>query len=124
MLSSRLLAPPNSMVLLLDPGCIEIPSQWSGQGIIATQHCVMIGCRCELDGATEFLLGDLAEMHESTAAVFEGLVNTPSKRVNLVSALNEVILEAPVSSTQTRVHIWCNDSREPDRIAIGIKPCE
>jgi hypothetical protein len=88
--------------------------------VMGTEDCILIGCLCEVDGETEFLLADLDELHESSTLVYDGLLNTPSLRLTLSTSQDEVVLESPVSTRRTWVRIWANDPSEPNRVAIGI----
>jgi hypothetical protein len=117
---SARVAPPNSLVLVLDPSGGTIPASLNGELIAATDSCLAIGCRAEDDGETEFILGNSDSIGRGERPAFEGTLKTPSRKIAVRSVLGTMILEMPVPSGETMVRVWVNDPQEPDCITIGI----
>jgi hypothetical protein len=88
--------------------------------IAATSSCIAVGCRSESDGETEFILGTTGDIDPGLHPAFEGMLKTPNRKVAVRSVLGKTILEATVSELQTKIRVWVNDPKEPDRIIIGI----
>jgi hypothetical protein len=120
MMGRAKIAPPHSVILVSEPGRGDIPILSHGSPIAATASCIAIACRSEADGATEFILGSLAEVGTDAAPVFSGVLETPGNLVALQTVFNEVIIESPVSTNNTKVTIWISDPYEPDRIVVGL----
>jgi len=114
------LALPHSLVLVLDPIFGEIPASLSGELITATNSCLAIGTRPEMDGETELVLGNSESIDQEERPAFKGILRTPSHKIAICSALNVTLIEMLVPSIETVVRVWVNDSTEPDRIIIGI----
>lgn len=120
MVDSTRTAPPNSLVLVMDPQGGEIPGSMNQSLISATNSCIAIGCLAEDDGETEILLGLGSDMDPGERPVFEGRVATPSRKISVKTVLGGILLESAVPAAETRIRVWANDSAEPDRIMIGI----
>lgn len=74
----------------------------------------------EDDGETEIVLGSYGSVDTDKELVFEGLLQTPNRKLVVRTVRGVTLLELPVPTTETKVMIWVNDSSEPDRIAVGV----
>ena len=117
---SAKVAPPNSLVLIADPSDGEIPDTMGGSLIAATSSCIAVGCRSEIDGETDFVLGAAREVDPGNGPVLTGRLETPSRKLAVRSVVGQTILEALVPDRVTSIRIWVNDPNEPDRVTIGI----
>lgn len=72
------------------------------------------------DGDTEVSLGSTQEVNPEGPPIFDGLLETPTRTVNIETAEGELVLQSEVSSENTRVRIWTNAPREPDKIVVGL----
>ena len=121
MAASKRLAPPYSVVLISAPGEGKVPDSLRGQLIAATKSCVAVGCLCEVDGESEFVLGACSEVNPGGPPTYEGKISTPNRRLEISSVLGDSILTTQVSQHETIVRIWANDPKEPDRVIVGIE---
>lgn len=113
-------APPNSLVLVMDPRGGEIPASMNQSLVSATNSCIAIGCLSEDDGETDVCLGPRSNVDSGERPVFDGTLATPSRKVAVKTVLGETLLEATVPAAVTHIRVWANDAAEPDRIVIGI----
>ncbi len=120
MTTSIRVAPPNSVVLVEDSSGGEIPDSMKQSLIAATDSCIAVGCMAEDDGETEIVLGSYGSVDADKELVFEGLLQTPNRKLVVRTVRGVTLLELPVPTTETKVVIWVNDSSEPDRIAVGV----
>lgn len=113
------LAPPNSLLLVLDPRTGELPTSLAGTPIATTSSGLAIGTLAEVDGETEVHLVDAAEAREPSqlAMRWDGVLTTTG-RLGILTIYNEVLLEMDVGDL-VRVQVWTNDSVEPDVIWIA-----
>jgi hypothetical protein len=111
-------APPNSLVLVMDHTIGDIPKTMGRARISATESCVAVGCRMEQDGPTEINLGQFHEVAPLGELVFDGEISTPSKRLSICSVINEIVLSSRVVSESTGVRVFADDTREPDTIFV------
>jgi len=111
-------APPYSMVLVMDPSVGQIPESFSGRLVAATSSCIALGTCPEVDGPTQITLGDTPPSGAARHSVFDGHLETPAHRIEVQSALCEVLLGIDVPGDLMRVRIWVNDQRWPDAIDI------
>src|SRR2546421_3089393 len=91
------LAPPNSIILVMDPNAHELPKSVSGALVSATPTAVAIGCRAEIDGETEVRLGPDREVNPGTAPAFAGRLETPTGVVSVRTTLDEEVLTLRVA---------------------------
>ena len=113
------IAPPYSLVLVEDETGGELPDMVEGSRIAATDSCVAVGTRCEIDDETEFRLGAHPDVDPGTQPIFQGRLETPSRRLAIRSVLNEIILQTPVPLPETMIYIRVNHPTEPDQVIVG-----
>lgn len=118
------IAPPNSVVLLMDRSVGEIPDAMSGRLVAATSTCVAVGTLSEHDGLTRITLADESAEGATDRLVFDGMLETPSGTLSVCSVLDEVVLQIAVQSARTRVHIWADDDTEPANLRIVVGDVE
>jgi hypothetical protein len=82
-------------------------------------RCRWRSCLADIDGETEFTLGETYDVDPGNAPIFHGKLKTPNCRIVLHTAEDETILQATVPRRETVVHIWVNDASEPDQIIVG-----
>lgn len=114
------IAPPNSLVLVMDPSVAQIPESMFGELVASTSTCIAIGTLSEHDGRTYIALGDNQNVAPKRAPTFDGILQTPDYRIAVCSVLDDVILEIKVATCRTRVRMWANDSMEPSQIYIIV----
>jgi hypothetical protein len=118
------IAPKNSLVLIMDPTIGDVPESMHGSLVAATSSCVAVGTRSELDGETRISISDeplATECASEQYTVFDGLLDTPSKRVSVCTVHDQPIMALDVPGTTTRVQIWANHDSEPDDIRIVVR---
>lgn len=115
-------APPNSLVFVMDDRVGEIPEDTGAAPIVATPSCVVVGTLMELDGETEVRMSGPEHFTRSadlnlgwsgsiaSAGVLE--VSTADAQCLLSMQLQEV--RSPT------VDIWTNDENEPDLIWVVV----
>lgn len=113
-------APPNSIVAISDPSGGEIPIPPESSRIAATSSFLVVGCLSFMDGETEFTLGNREEVDPGKPTAFDGTLETPSRAIQVATVFDEVLLRADVPSDRTRVRVWTNDPKWPDRVIIGL----
>jgi hypothetical protein len=86
--------------------------------IASTASCVAIGTLCEMDGETEITLADGPPVKSDAPPIFDGMLDSPSRRIGVFTSDNNCAMEIVASHVQTRIRIWTNHCSEPDRIHI------
>lgn len=113
------IAPPNSLILVMDQSIGDIPVSMGDGRVAATESCIAVGTLCHIDGETWVgLSGEGFQDAAEYALVFDGSLKTPSRRLSICNVYLEEILGIDAGA-QTRVRIWTNDESEPDRIRIS-----
>jgi hypothetical protein len=120
MQSSIKIAPPNSLFFISDSTGGETPKIAKGPRIWSTKTCIAIGCLAFMDGETEISLGSVQEVDPGGEPAFDGVLETPNHRVVISTVERKVLLNSPVNGSHTRVRVWVNHPKEPDKIQIGL----
>ena len=110
-------APPNMLVLIGDRTG-DIPETMAGRLVAATSTRVAVGTQYAYDGETSITLSDESVDAMDGTLAFDGVLETPSRKMTICTVLNEVLLEMNVPTDLTRVQIWTNHPSEPDTIAV------
>jgi hypothetical protein len=77
MAASAKVAPPYSVVVISDSEPAELPKDMEDSCIASTSTCIVVGCRADVDGETEFVLGATSEVDPGSHPIFEGMLETP-----------------------------------------------
>ncbi len=113
------IAPPNSVILVMDPDTGEIPQTMGNQVVSATESCIAIGCRSEDDGPTEIILESATEVKPSNVdLVFDGELSTPNRTLSICTVMNEDIMAVAVDGAKTRIRVYVDDPTEPIRVIV------
>lgn len=114
------IAPPHSLILIEDSLSGQIPDSMNQSLVSATESCIAVGCRAEDDGETEIYLGHHLNSNIGVQLVFDGVLQTSSRKLAVRTVLGTTLLEMDVLETYTRLIILTNSPTEPDHIAIVI----
>jgi hypothetical protein len=121
MLNTIKVALPHSLLFIMDSSGGTIPKP-IGEGIVAsTDSCIAVGCTPDMDGETETVLGTMAEVIPGLHLLFEGFLNTPTRRLIFQTSHNETLIEMPTPNQNTRIRVWANHEIQPDKVTIGIE---
>lgn len=114
--------PPNGVVFVVDLSNedLEIPQYTEGQVAVANESCVFVAARADVDGdVTVKLSGSRSDTEGSSyLRVFDGSIRTPSRKVAIITAELEKILEIEVEEEKTHVTIWVDDTSYPSVISV------
>jgi hypothetical protein len=92
-----------------------------GAVILATTSCVSIACLMWQDGQTEVTLGPIREVDTGEIAAFDGMLETPHRVVVVSTVEGDTVVRTVVPDTHTRLRIWLNRPKEPDKVVIGVE---
>lgn len=120
MTKHKTIRPINSLIVIEDAQGGEAPEWADGQLILASPSCIFVGCYPEPDGPTQLILGVRHEVDAAGVPAFDGMLETPSRTVAVTTVDREVLLAEDVPGTTTRIRIWPNHDRWPDRIVVGL----
>lgn len=111
----------NSLLFVKDADAKTLPVIDGNGAVWSTPSSVAIGCMPDCDGVTEIILGDLSEIQgNELKLLFEGQLETPSRRLIVQTVLAEKVLQRDVSDTATRLQVWTNGLRDTDKIVVGV----
>ena len=126
MMNSLNIRPPNSIVFICDPVFLSdlsrgtIPVLESGSALAATESRISIACASEQDLPTEITFGPARDVAPEGAPIFDAQLETPSRTVNLATVDQDAVVSSSVTEARTRVRIWVNHPKEPDKVVVCI----
>ena len=111
-------APPNSLVLVVTAGDAEVPETMDGL-VASADACVAVGTKCEVDGRTKLVLtGGDDPTHAASHLVFDGRLRSQGS-IRIMSVLGETYLETSLEAPTARVRIWVDDMAEPEIVVVA-----
>lgn len=122
MVETTKIAPRNSQIVIVDPNAkkVDVPDYRESVPFVATSSCILFYCFPEVDGETEITLGNASEVDPGSSPVFDGHLLTPSKTLAIETVVRGSILRTLTLGVQTKLRIWSNAIRWPDKIVVGI----
>ena len=115
------ISPPNSLLLVMDRSVGIVPDSMEDGIVVSTTTCVAVGTLAETDGQTRIILTDENVMlFDDYSLIFEGILQTPSKRLSICTVMDEEVLSLEVSRPKIQITIWVNDDSEPNEIFVLV----
>lgn len=115
------ISPANSIIVVADGQDGKVPEiDDLSRPAWATSSCIIVRCRPDVDGPTEIVLGDRAEVDPGLPASFTSALRTPRRAVQLTEVGGELVLELPVATDITRVTIWVSHPEWPEQVIVGV----
>jgi hypothetical protein len=110
----------NSLLFIQDPTLDATPEIDGLLNVWSIPTCIAVGCLPDCEGTTEVTIGAGRELEGKGSLLFDGRLDTPSRTVIVETVLRQKILEKIVPGAATRVRIWTNGGRAPDKVMIGL----
>lgn len=119
------IAVPNAIIFVLDPSNkrVLVPDYAPGETIAANSTCVSVATAAEVDGEVSLHLGQpLSDSEKSGCAqIFRGSIETPGRKLAIVTSGFERVLETDVSAFVTRVTISTDAPSSPGVICVNVE---
>jgi hypothetical protein len=112
-------SPINSIVFVSDNLHTRPPVHQDSDLVHFNNESVSVGCYPEVSGSTVFTLGKSKEVSLESEPAFDGMIETPSRKLMITTVLDEILLETDVVDVNTRVRVWLNHPKWPDKVAVG-----
>jgi hypothetical protein len=116
-------AVPNALLFIRDARIAEVPDVDYGDGssVWSIPTCVVITCLIDSEGETDITVGNTSEVKPSNKLLFDGTLETPSRKLILEIVPDEKILEVSVPFATNRIRIWTDGHhRLAEKVVIGI----
>lgn len=116
------IAPPNSLVFVMDDRVGEIPEDTGAAPVVASPSSVAVGTLMELDGETEVRMSgpeDFTRSADLSLAWSGSIASAGVLEVSTADGQSLVSMELQEVHSPT-VDIWTNDDNEPDLIWIVV----
>jgi hypothetical protein len=110
----------NSLLYVRDPTTRELPEIDGNQAVWSTASCVAISCLPDSEGDTEVIIGPSSDIAEDGQPLFDGRIRTPSRTVIVETVLQEIILQAQVSTVDTRLRIWTDGHPATEKVTVAF----
>jgi hypothetical protein len=120
MIQTAHIRPVNSLVFVSDTNGGEVP-EWVRDGMVwSTSSCIAIVCYPEQDGPTDVILGNAAEVDPGGPPLFDGHLEVPNRTLVVSTVDQQTVMQADVLTPTTRLRVWTNHPRWPDKVTIGV----
>jgi hypothetical protein len=113
------IAPPNSLLFVSDPKWGDPIDFKIIKPVMWNETSVAICCLMSQDGETEVTLGSIDEVDPGWPPVFDDTI-TASKSIVVSTSEREILLERPVQASRSKIRVWTNREKEPDKVIVGI----
>jgi hypothetical protein len=116
-------AVPNGLLFIRDSKISDIPDTdfYDGASIYSIPTCIMLVCLVDSEGETDITVGEVGQIEPSNKLLFDGALETPSRRVMLEIVPGETVLEVDVPSATNRIRIWTDGRhRCAETVVIGL----
>jgi hypothetical protein len=118
---STTVRPINSLLFISDGHRGDVPIIENREPVVSNRSCVSFICFPEQDGPTRVARGATAEIDPGGMPVFNGEIETPTRRLIIWTVDDQTILEAAVPNARTHLRIWMDDLRWPERVVVGYE---
>lgn len=100
---------------------MEVPTYDPGSVASANSSCVSIRTIADVDGQVTIMLEPrLPNEAKSGVEVFQGTVETPSKRVAVVTPENKKLLEISLQETRARLRVVVDEEENPSKVWVAV----
>jgi hypothetical protein len=116
-------AVPNCLLFVRDSMVAEIPDVDYGEAkpIWSTATCIVVNCMVDSEGKTNITVGAAGQVFQTRRPIFDGLLETPSRKLILDLVSDEKVLEVGVPSAKSRIRVWTDGRHEcAEQVVIGI----
>jgi hypothetical protein len=116
-------AVPNALLFIRDARIPDVPDVDYGDGssVWSIRTCVVITCLVDSEGETDITIGDTSEVKPSNKLLFNGTLETPSRKLILEIVPDKKILEVSVPFATNRLRIWTDGRhRLAETVVIGL----
>jgi hypothetical protein len=119
---STKIAVPNGLLFVRDSKILDIPDLDDEQAAYwSIPTCIMIQCLVDSEGETSVSIGPANEIKREQKLLFDGTIDTPSRKVILEIVPGEQILEMTVPFATNRIRIWTDGRhRCAETVVIGL----
>lgn len=114
---------PNALLFIRDARIPDVPDVDYGDGssVWSIPTCVVITCLVDSEGETDITIGDTSEIKQSSKLLFNGTLETPSRKLILEIVPDKKILEISVPFATNRMRIWTDGHhRLAETVVIGL----
>jgi hypothetical protein len=97
----------------------DVPYNFAEVNIPSTPDCISIPCIYWNEGDTNFVVGAASEISPSTEPNFDGMLNTPYRKLVFFDAEVENFATMPVPTVKTRIRVWIDHPRQPQNVVVA-----
>lgn len=113
------IAPEYNSVYLAGRDLSDVPYNFSEKTIPSTPDCISIPCIYWNDADTNFTVGEASELAMPMPPTFDGILNTPDKRLVFFDANVPSFASLPVTTVKTRIRIWIDHPTQPEHVVVA-----
>ncbi len=112
---------PHGLAFVSDPQAGESPEPGLDAELVwANRECLMVKCTHIQEGETNIALSSNAADAMPQMPIFDDMLNTPSRAVQIWTSMQDILLEIDVPTQFTRVRVWMNHPKWADDILVVL----
>mgnify|MGYP006915176673 CR=1 FL=1 len=119
-MSKAIVAPTNSLLLVMDPAVGVPPTLTGNSGASATDSCVAVRTLMEYDGETTVFLSNSKTPPLFCEKRLVAKIRTPNRMLAICESTRQPVLTSAVNGLETMVEVWTNDAHEPDIVFVAF----
>lgn len=121
MIVTKRISPPYLQFFICDSTLPENPVQSVEKiEIISNGQSLSVPCAYWDEAETELIVGSPKEVEEPRAPQFDTTIPTRSGLLVFHDALLTELLAYPTSTSDTRIRIWTDGSKLPERVVVAV----
>jgi hypothetical protein len=116
-------AVPNGLLFVKDSMIADVPNEDYGNAapVWSIPTCLVVCCLIDCEGETDITVGAVTDILQQHKPVFDGILETPSRKLVLDLVSQEKVLEVGVPSPKNRVRVWTDGRHQcAETVVIGI----
>ena len=120
MLVSINLEASNAVVLIEDYKRSVRPVSLDEHLFASTASCIAVACRAPVGEQTEVAIASAGRDRSWGRLLFNGEIDTPSRRLAVRTVAGEELLEFTVDGKKTKLRVRINEGEGPERIEVEL----
>lgn len=109
----------NGLIFIEDATGGRLPDPFTDEKVQYTSSCISVACLHEVDGEAELVLGAAKDVAPDLELAFDGVIETPSRKLALTTVPGEKLLKAKVPDKTTRIRVWRSHPVWAERVVVG-----
>jgi hypothetical protein len=116
------LSVPNAIIFLYDLASknIQVPEYIDNVLVAANEACISVDTQADVDGEVTIKLSNNIDKSDKELCekVFEGVIDTPGKKLAVSTSEDDRVLEVDVKTNKSQVSVWVDNLDFPGIVLV------